>query len=51
MLFFGMLGSKKSLDQRADPVKQGQNEGFCPIGQYLDVRQKSYAKISVKVKS
>ena len=28
---FGMLSSKRSLDQRADPIYQGQNEGIFPI--------------------
>ena len=28
---FGMLSSKRSLDQRADPIHKGQNEGICPI--------------------
>ena len=28
---FGMLSSKRSLDQRADPIYKGQNEGICPI--------------------
>ena len=28
---FGVLSSKRSLDQRADPIYKGQNEGICPI--------------------
>ena len=33
MYCFGKLSSKGNLDQRADPVKQGQNEGICPNSQ------------------
>ena len=34
---FGMLSSKGSLDQRADPVQKGQNEEICPNSQELDL--------------
>ena len=30
---FGILSSKRILDQRVDPVLQGQKEVICPISQ------------------
>ena len=41
-----MLSSKRSLDQRADPTEQGQNEGICPIR--LNTKN-SYAEISDEI--
>ena len=37
MCSFGMLGSKGSFDQRADPVQNSQNEEICPNSQELDL--------------
>ena len=33
MYDFGVLSSKESLDQRANPIWQGQNEGICSNSQ------------------